>query len=98
MPGHPLRWIKANLPTGSQKTCKLAHMFRQCVLVQAPEPHVEEIAFAKAPAIALKIVTKIEFRSLFLNRACGRLLSIHLELNFLGHDRLLGPNVPQKSR
>src|SRR5215469_6401263 len=96
MTGHTLRQIKTDLATGFQESDELVHMFRQRVLVQASQANIEEASLAEAPAIALEIVAKIQFRNFFLNGARGRLLSVHLEFDFLCHNRLIRLSASKK--
>src|SRR5215470_890569 len=98
MPGHALRQIKSDFSLRSQEPDKIAHVLRQTVLVQTPQADVEEVAFAKTPAVSQKIATKIQFWNFFQNGARRSLLLIHLEFRLLRNHRLFLVIVARKAR
>src|SRR5215471_944774 len=98
MPGHALRQIKSYFSFRSQELNKMAHVLRQTVLVQTPQADVEEVAFAKAPAVSQKIATKIQFWNFFPNSTRRSLLLIHLKFRLLRNHRLFLVIVARKTR
>src|SRR5215470_17602412 len=98
MPGHALRQIKSDFSLRSQELNKIAHVLRQTVLVQTPQANIEEVAFAKTPAVSQKIATKIQFWNFFPNGARRSLVLIHLEFRLLRNHRLFLVIVARKAR
>src|SRR2546421_201303 len=98
MTGKLARQIKRQFPGCAKKFNKAADMLRKSMLVQASQPDIQEVVFAKTPAIALDIAAEIKLRNFRLDVAGTSLVRIHLELNFLGHHRLIAIGVSQMPR
>src|ERR1041385_4329838 len=90
--------IKNYFAFATQEINESLNVLRSGIWIQPPQSDVEEIPFAKTPAIALKILAKIELWCLRLNRAKMWLLRRHLKFYFLGYHRFVCVGVAKVSR
>src|SRR6185503_3922575 len=98
VPREATRQRKPDLAAIAQQFCEGAYVFAQLVLVKTSQPDVEEIAFAEAPSISLKITAEKKLRLLGGNVAGCCLRFVHGKLNFLRHHRAFQHASADKAR
>lgn len=74
MSGEFARKIKYDLAFAVQEIKEMNNVLGKGVLVKPAQPNVEEISFAKTPAVSLEILAKIKLRYFRLNSAEARLV------------------------
>src|SRR6185312_3306473 len=80
---------KCHLARGAQEINEMDNVLGKGVLVKPTQPDVEEISFAKTPAVALKIPAEVKLGYFRLNSAKTCLVRRHLKFNFLRDHRFI---------
>src|SRR6185369_14083228 len=83
------RRIGWHLALRLQPATERMDVFDQALVAFAPEPDVQKITLAEAPAVALQVVAEVQLGPVVLDATAQRLLVAHLELDFLRADRTL---------